>query len=261
MKPEQVRTATEIFSDVAAYICISSTHAYQRTATIPLKEGVTPLHECTEAQAVSDEGDTYGPRKAEGDRIIAEVADSGVNAMSVRPTAIYGPYDYTQRQDYWIDRVNNYDQIVVPGDEFRMPIHIGYVEDVARAIRLVAERGDPGEAYNVADRQHLTYTDFIGLIAEALDTAVEVFHAPPNVLSEEGLQVTDFSLCEPYPYYVSTEKLASLGWESTSYETGISNAVNEHRDSDRDGAIYDPGRETETDLISRLEGSGTVLND
>lgn len=259
-RPDEVRTAVDIFSDVDAYVYISSTHAYQRTATIPLREGSTPLEPYTEEQAGDDTSATYGPRKAEGDRVIFEAADRGVNAVSVRPTAIYGPYDPTERQDYWIDRVNRYDRIVVPGDEYRMPIHLGYVEDVARAIRLIIERGDVGEAYNVADRYHRTYDDLIRVIARALDTTVEVAHATPHDLAREGLSVTDFSLCEPYPYLVATEKLASLGWDATPFEDGMDTAVRDHVASDRDGRMHDPGRETEERLIDTLADNLTRID-
>ena len=244
--PADVRTAVEVFADVDAYVFISSTHAYQRTATIPLREGVTPL------EPYADGDDAYGPSKAEGDRIVFEAAADGVNATSVRPTAIYGPYDPTERQDYWISRVNRYDRIVLPGDEYRMPIHLGYVEDVARAIRLVVEDGEPGEAYNVATREHLTYDDFVRRIADALDTEIEVVHATDRDLAPFDLSVEDFSLCEPYPYLVSTEKLARMGWEATSFDEGIPRAVEEHLESDRDGSAFDPDRDVEEAIIEAL---------
>lgn len=258
-RPDDVRAATEVFEDVDAYVYISSTHAYQRIASIPLVEGETPLEPCSPEQATDDTHATYGPRKAEGDRIVFEAADAGVNAISVRPTAIYGPYDPTERQDYWIDRVRRFDRIVVPGDSYRMPIHLGYVEDAARAIRLVAESGEPGETYNVAARNHLTYDDLLGLIADVLDTAVEVVHATDRELAPFGLDVTDFPLCEAYPYLVSTEKLAALGWDSTPFEEGIPVAVEEHLQSDRDGSERGPDRALEKEVLEALGVEGTVV--
>jgi len=254
MHPSDVRTATEIFADVDAYVCISSTHAYQRTATIPLVEGTTPLEPCSEEQAADESFLTYGNRKAANDRVIFDAAESGVNAMSVRPTAVYGPYDPTQRQDYWIDRVNRFDRVLVPGDSYRMPIHLGYVEDAARAIRLVAEEGRPGEAYNVAARDHLTFDDVLGLVAEALGTTVELVHATDRELARMGLSDEDFPWCEPYPYVVSTEKLAGLGWDSTSHEEAFELTVEEHVTGDRDGSTHGPDRETEERLLETLAG-------
>lgn len=261
MHPTDVRAATEILAGVDAYVCISSTHAYQRTATIPLAEGRTPLLPCSEEQAADDSYATYGNRKAANDRVVAEAAEDGMNIVSVRPTAIYGPHDPTQRQDYWMDRVRNYDRILVPGDEYRMPIHLGFVEDAARAIRLVAEAGEPGEAYNVAARDHKTFDEYLGTMAEAMDTTVELVHATDRELDRVGLSVTDFTWCEPYPYLVSTEKLASLGWDSTPHEEAMTEAVEEHLESDRDGAMHDPGRERETELIEERDVEGTVVGE
>ena len=261
MHPADVEAATELFADVDAYVCISSTHAYQRTASIPLAEGRTPLMPCNEEQAVDDSYATYGNRKAANDRVVFAAAENGVNAMSVRPTAIYGPHDPTQRQDYWMHRVREHDRIIVPGDEYRMPIHLGYVKDAARAIRLVAEEGEPGEAYNVAARDHKTFDEYLGTMAEAMDSTVELVHATDRELSRVGLSVTDFPWCEPYPYIVSTEKLAGLGWESTPHEEAMTEAVEEHLESDRTGAMHDPGRDEEEELLEALDVEGTFVGE
>ncbi len=183
--PGEVRTATEIFADVEAYIYVSSGGVYDAHA-IPKREDETPLHSFSPEQADDDSMATYGPRKAECDRETAAAVDRGVTAMSVRPTMIYGPKTvpssdsasgttgdeapswaddlpgFQGHHDYWIDRLNRFDRVVVPGDGTAI-WHRAYVEDVASAIRVVAEaeQGEPGEAYNVADRRVCTMEDVI----------------------------------------------------------------------------------------------------
>jgi nucleoside-diphosphate-sugar epimerase len=88
--PGEVRTATEIFADVEAYIYVSSGGVYDAHA-IPKREDETPLHSFSPEQADDESMATYGPRKAECDRETAAAVDRGVTAMSVRPTMIYGP--------------------------------------------------------------------------------------------------------------------------------------------------------------------------
>lgn len=244
--PKEVRESVNTFQE-ARYIYISSTHAYERTANIPLREGVTPLQEYSTAKE-----DDYGACKAEGDRIIFQQARRGQNVLSIRPTAVYGPYDYTERLDYWINRVNNYATIMVPGDEFRMPIHLVYVGDVAKAVRLIAERGNPGDAFNVASRNHVTFRQLIQSIADSLGTSVEIVHATDSYLERFGMTTADFSLCEPYPYLVSTEKLASLGWESTDLAEGIEPTIDEHLQSSRVGSSRGPSRDKEERIIDSL---------
>ncbi|MFB6209901.1 MAG: NAD-dependent epimerase/dehydratase family protein [Halobacteriales archaeon] len=249
-KPREVRAATTIFDAVDGYVYISSGDAYAQD-DIPKREGVTPLRDCTAEQATDDSSETYGPRKAEGDRAIFAAAEEGVNAMSVRPCIVYGPYDYTERLDYWIDRVNRFDRIIVPGDGQNL-WHRAYVEDVAAALRIVAEAGTPGEVYNVGDRRAVTIDDKIELIAEALDTDVEVVHASDRELGTADLSVDDFVLYREYPHLLDTDKLAALGWDSTPLADAMERTVEEHLDSDRDGSEYDPGREAEERVLEVL---------
>ena len=276
--PSDVRTATELFADVEAYIYVSSGGVYD-AHTIPKREDDTPLHDFTPEQADDDSMASYGPRKAECDRETAAAVDRGVTAMSVRPTMVYGPKTvppsddatattgdeapswaddlpgFQGHHDYWIDRVNRYDRVVVPGDGTAI-WHRAYVEDVASAIRVVAERGEPGEAYNIADRRVCTMEDVIELIAGALDTSVEVIHASERELAEVGLDPDDFVLYHHlgsrYPHVLDTCKLASLGWESTPVEQSIARTVEECIASSRDGSAFDPGRDAEERLLSAI---------
>jgi nucleoside-diphosphate-sugar epimerase len=249
--PGEVETATRIFADAGAYVYVSSGAVYADDE-IPKREGETRLQDCSDAQAKDDSGATYGPRKAEGDRAIFASAERGANATSVRPTVVYGPYDYTERVDYWIDRVDSFDRVVVPGDG-TFVWHLAYVADVAAALRVVAERGQAGEAYNVADRNAATLGRFVESIADALDADVDIVHAGGRELSVAGLDGSDFPLYGAYPHLLSVEKLAALGWESTPLPEALDRTVAEHRESDRDGRDQGPSREAESRVLDVLD--------
>jgi 2'-hydroxyisoflavone reductase len=250
-RPGEVETAVEVFSDVDAYVYISSGSAYE-SEEIPKREGETELYDCTPEQATDDSPESYGPRKAEGDRIVAQAAEEGVNAMAVRPCIVYGPHDYTERLDYWLDRVDTYDRVVVPGDGTNV-WHRAYVEDVASALRIVGEEGEAGEAYNVGDRRLVTLEEMVEVVADAMDTEVDVVHAGERELAAVGLEPTDFVLYRAYPHVLDTAKLAALGWESTPVPEAMARTVAEHRESDRDGAEHDPGREAEERVLGVLD--------
>ena len=129
---------------------------------------------------------------------------------------------------------------------------------MASAIRVVVERGEPGEAYNVADRRVCTMEDVIDLIADALDTSVAVVHASERELAEAGLDPDDFVLYHHlgsrYPHVLDTCKLASLGWESTPVERATARTVEESLASGRDGSAFDPGRDAEERVLDALVG-------
>jgi nucleoside-diphosphate-sugar epimerase len=249
--PGEVRVATEAFADAGAYVYVSSGAAYGEHR-IPKREDGTGLKPCSAEQAVDDSDATYGARKAEGDRAVREAAERGVRAMSVRPPVVYGPHDYTERFDYWIDRVERFDRVVVPGDGTNV-WHLVYAGDVASALRTVAEEGEPGESYNVGDDHAPTLGEWVERIAEACGTGIERVFAGPRELSAAGLELTDFPLYRPDPHLLSTSKLRSLGWRATDHETALAATVADHRGSDRTGRENGPDREAEERVLSILD--------
>jgi nucleoside-diphosphate-sugar epimerase len=258
--PQQVATTLDVFGDVDAYVFVSSIAAYARL-DLPRREDETPLEEFTVEHAVDDprtiepmkEWAAYGPRKAECDRVCFTAAEDGANALVVRPTFVFGPHDYTQRFDYWIDRVATHDRVLVPGDGDNL-VHHAYVEDVASALRVVAEKGTPGEAYNVAARQLLTLDQRLEHVADALERDVEFVHASERELVRYDLTPTDFPLVRPVPVVIDTAKLTGLGWESSPHPDAIARTVEEHLENDRTGRHHGPDRKAERRAIDGLTG-------
>jgi nucleoside-diphosphate-sugar epimerase len=249
LHPGDVRTATDVFTDADAYVYVS-TGAVYADSRIPIREDAELRDWSTDAED-DDPHETYGPRKAEGDRAAFAAADEGVAAMAVRPMQVYGPHDYTERFDYWVHRVDRFDRILVPGDGGSL-LHRSYVEDVAAGLRIVAESGTPGEAYNVADRTLMTLGDSVELIADALDTDVEVVTASERELSAHDLAPSEFPQYTPDPMVVETGKLADLGWGSTPRADAVAAHVENYLDSDRDGIARGPDREAECRAIEAL---------
>ena len=247
--PRDVRVATEVFADVDAYVYVSSGAAYGEHR-VPKIEGETELATCTEVEATDDSYETYGKRKAEGDRAVFEAAAEGVRAMSVRPTIVYGPHDYTERLDYWLHRIDSYDRVLVPGEGTSLH-HLVYVGDVASALRVVAEEGTAGEAYNVADRHAPALSELLDIVERACDTTVQRVNASARELAPD-LELDDFPLFNDTPHLLSTAKLHGLGWRATSHEAALAPTVAEHRESKRDGTERGPRRDVEADVLDRL---------
>jgi nucleoside-diphosphate-sugar epimerase len=247
--PGEVRMATKSFSDVDAYVFISSGAVYGPDV-VPKREDETALEPCTDEQAVDDSHETYGARKAEGDRVVFEAAENGVRAMSVRPTIVYGPYDYTGRYRYWIDRIENHDRVLVPGDGTNIH-HLVSVYNTVRAIRTVAENGEAGEAYNAGDRTVQPLGRLLDATADALDADPEFVYANHRELADGGLEYTDFPLYNPDIHVLSTEKLRGIGWEPVPHETAIERTVaaDPAPDLDRDPG---PDRDAEERVLDSL---------
>ncbi|NHX35736.1 MULTISPECIES: NAD-dependent epimerase/dehydratase family protein [Halolamina] len=248
--PGDVETATDVFAAADAYVYVSSGSAYD-APDVPMREDGTALHDCTPEQATDDDVESYGPRKAEGDRVVARAAEDGVTAMAVRPMLVYGPHDYTERFAYWTDRVAEYDEVAVPFDGGSL-LHRVYVEDVASALRIVAERGEAGEWYNVADRDTFSLSRSLELVADGLNTDVSIVQTGPADLAAAGVEPTDFPLYTPDPALAATEKLAALGWESTDPAEAVATTAQAHREHGRDGVENGPDREAEEKIIDAV---------
>jgi nucleoside-diphosphate-sugar epimerase len=249
MHPPEVRHATEVFADCGAYVYVSSGSAYDDDR-LPLREDESNLHDCTPEQEGDDGPESYGPRKAECDRAVAAAAEDGVRAMAVRPMLVYGPHDYTERFDYWVERVRRGEPFLVPGDGAQV-LHRAYVADVARALRVVAEEGTAGEAYNVADRGALSRRATIRRLGETLDVDPQPVYVSERELATEGIEPTEFPLYQPDAAYVSTGKLAALGWASTPLPEALAATAEDVRDG-RTGDAHGPDPEAAATLLDRL---------
>ena len=252
-QPAEVALATSLCRrlDIERYVYISSGAAYGEER-VPKREGETAL-EPWPGETPTDAVDaTYGQRKAQGDRLVAAAAADGLGAMSVRPPVIYGPYDYTERFDYWLARVLAHERVVVPGDGASL-WHRAYAGDVASAVRVVAQQGEPGEAYNVGDDHAPTMAEWVELIAAAADRAVEPVATGAQTLATVGLDAAAFPGYRARPHLLALEKLRALGWRSTPHEEGLAATLSEYRQADRDERDVGPARRETERALAQLE--------
>lgn len=111
-------------------------------------------------------------------------------------------------------------------------------------------RGKSGNPF--ADRDGVTHFEGNRNDREALDTEVELVHASEREVAKHDVSPLDFPLYVPTLHLVSTEKLASLGWESTPLSEAVAKTVEEHLESDRTGEETGPDRGTEEAIIADL---------
>lgn len=104
----------------------------------------------------------YGRSKQEGERL---VRDSGLDAVIVRPSHVYGPGGWYAQEIVGRLQARGRFAVVGRGDNLWDVVH---VDDLARAIADAAERAPAGALYHVVDDTPMTYYDFVALTARAL---------------------------------------------------------------------------------------------
>jgi len=114
--PRQVRALRAALDDRGGHhVFISSVSAYAEPAE-PGADETTPLAEldAPDLDALEMSGETYGGLKVACER--AALAAYGHDAVTiVRPTYVVGPYDYTGRFPWWVDRLARGGTVLCPG--------------------------------------------------------------------------------------------------------------------------------------------------
>jgi nucleoside-diphosphate-sugar epimerase len=104
----------------------------------------------------------YGRSKQAGERIVLE---SGLPAIVVRPSHVYGPGGWFAEEIVARLRQPGRFAVIGRGDNLWDVVR---VEDVATALADAAERAAPGETFHVVDDEPLSCYDFVALTAKAL---------------------------------------------------------------------------------------------
>jgi len=151
---------------VHKFIFFSSVAVYGDSA-VPTHEGLAPA-------PVSP----YGRTKLLAEKRVEDWlrSESGREVVIVRPTVIFGPWNYANMYRL-IDSLARRRYIGVgSGGNVKS---IGYVENVADATLFLIERMKAGiELFNYADSPHLTTRELVRCIATDLRVSVPVVHIP-----------------------------------------------------------------------------------
>ena len=170
-----------------------------------------------------DPSSPYSATKAGGDLLVSAHAHThGIEAVICRGSNNYGPRQYPEKLiPLCVLNALHGDSLPVYGDGRQVRNWL-YVEDFARAILLVLEKGRPGEAYNVGGPDECENIEVVRRIL-ALTGRDEGFIE--YVTDRKG---------HDRRYSLSSEKLADeLGWEArTHFAQGLEQTVQWYRDNE-----------------------------
>lgn len=142
--PDQVaRTADHLVGRCGHYVFVSSVSAYADFRHSGTKEEA-PLSQFEGPVPAEVDGASYGPLKALCE---ARVTDLFVSRTIVRPTVVAGPHDPSDRLTYWVLRLSEAGQHVVPPLDSAFQF-IDARDLAAWMVRLGASRDN--EVYNAA---------------------------------------------------------------------------------------------------------------
>lgn len=162
----------------------------------------------------------YSRSKALADDLARSYADR-LEVVVVRPTNAFGPWQFPEKVfPRWVTRGLRSQPMLVWGDGQYIRQWL-YAEDFARAVALVLEKGENGEAYN------------IGPVHEPEITNLALAHWLAEFLGlpEDGIQMTGYDRPDhDRRYAVDSSKIRALGWRSGDVWEQFIQSVNWFRD-------------------------------
>ncbi|MGC9180192.1 MAG: dTDP-glucose 4,6-dehydratase [Vulcanisaeta sp.] len=174
-------------------------------------EGKEPADENT----VLRPSNPYAATKAAGDALIMAFHRTyGVDAIIIRPSNNYGPYQYPEKLiPRTVIRALNDIPVVVHGDGSQRRDWL-YVEDTCRAVLTIIEKGVSGEVYNVPGFNEKS-------ILQVVEDALRVLNKPKALI-----RFVSDRPGQDRRYIMKGDKILSLGWRPlVIWEDGLKKTI------------------------------------
>lgn len=210
----QVLLAASLANKVKRFVMVSTDEVYGSLGETGYFTELTPL----------SPNSPYSASKASSDLLTLAYHHSfGLDAVITRCSNNYGPYQFPEKLiPLMIKNALTGEPLPVYGDGKNVRDWI-HVEDHARAIVDVAEKGKAGEVYNIGARNEWANIDIVKTILKILDK------------SESMIRYVQDRAGHDRRYAIDPEKIETeIGWKPRiDFEDGLRQTVawfNEHRD-------------------------------
>ena len=129
---------------------------------------------------------TYGPLKAESDRIVR--AALGDQATVVRPNYIVGPGDHTDRFTYWVERLSRGGDTLGPPHP-KIELQWVDVRDLCPWIITLAERDQAGVFNASGPGKPVNWEQVLRELVRLSAVPAHIHYATPEVMVQTGIQL------------------------------------------------------------------------
>ena len=228
--PRQVRaSASQLSGRARRYLFISTAAVYDGTqATPPLVEEAT-LRTLDDPTTETITGETYGGLKVLCERA-AEAAFTG-EVLSIRPTFVVGPYDYTDRFTWWLRRVRRGGRMVAP-IEPALPLAFVDARDLGRFTVALAESDSVGAVNASGPEVPTSWGAVLTLAREVTGSDASFEWLPEDVLREHEALPAGLPMVAPVRWrdveLFSLERAHALGLQHTDVATTMRDTLTWH---------------------------------
>jgi 2'-hydroxyisoflavone reductase len=142
---------------------------------------------CAEEQMISPLPDAYGEKKAEMERIL--LTHPELDPLILRPSFIYGRYDWTDRFYYWLYRAKQQQKYLLPEPKL---LSLTYVEDLVNGILSAIEVKQHLPFYNAITHTNVRLDKVMEFVATHQNRTIELSLLPKLCLKSTHLRGTNF---------------------------------------------------------------------
>ncbi len=157
--PQQVQISTAALQGrVGQYIFISTASVYSDAKVHPITEEASIFAPAPDGKTEVT-GETYGPLKVACEQVVmTNFADA---YAILRPQLVAGPYDYTARYSYWVDRAARGSPVLAPGNG-QDHLQVIDARDLAEFTVKIANSG-ANDTFNLSGHR-LTWAEFLDML-------------------------------------------------------------------------------------------------
>ena len=251
-----IDTIESLHKSVKKYIYISSISTYDFAtydASFEIEEDFE-LVNYTKEEALDSSMNTYGKRKAACEKVLNSY--KWLNTIILRPSIIYGKYDFTDRFYYWLFKVKNNKKIVLP-EAGKQQLSLTYSGDLVN-ILLEAIKGEiPNGVYNCSTHDPITLRDIVNIISNELSTNIEAVDIPQKYLIEKEVKPQwDIPLWFGRSLMFSNHKIRKvLKNEFIPFRESVKETLDFYAQSNWKAPTVGLGKEKEVEIIEKYLGS------
>lgn len=206
---------------VGRYIFISTVSVFPLGATEGTIFETDSTLTFTETQKTSMLPDAYGEKKAEMERLL--LAQKRLDSIILRPSFIYGRYDWTDRFYYWLYRASQQQKVLIPEQKL---LSLTYAEDLALAIENAITVQRHQQVYNAITHRHISLAEVMQLTAACLNKDVKLIVATEDVMKKNRSIPSGFPLALPFNLDVEgNEWLSDLNISPTPFKQSVIETV------------------------------------
>ncbi|KQC06435.1 MAG: hypothetical protein APR62_07965 [Smithella sp. SDB] len=201
---------------IGQYIFISTSSIYEKTNDLPITEKALKLS----GPQPGPHGD-YGYNKhlAE-EELKCQCTENNIPWTIIRPTFIYGKYNYAPRERYFFDLVQEGETIIIPDNELALFTFVS-VWDVARAItQCIGNKNAFSKAFNLSGEELISYPRFVDVLKIITGEHIKVEYMSINQIDAQGIPLP-FPLDE-HLIYSGALIAKEIGFSYTPFIEGMS---------------------------------------